>query len=98
MTNYKFQSELTLILKRLRVSKSVKEKSGWSKETGAGFILEDIHDITLNEDNIHIVGRDFLILYNGLTKDLNLRETIEAIRWIESQPYHKVIGKRWSEW
>lgn len=38
-------SEETQMLKALRNSKTLKEKAGWSREVGAGFIVEDIKDM-----------------------------------------------------
>ncbi|CAG0963693.1 hypothetical protein METP3_01004 [Methanosarcinales archaeon] len=37
-----YKPEETQMLKALRISRTLKEKAGWSREIGSGFIAEDI--------------------------------------------------------
>lgn len=81
---YNYQSEKTELLKALRNSRTLKIKAGWSREVGAGFIKEDIAEISKDGKNIKIT------LLNNYTmevetKDLNLRETEEAITFLENE-------------
>lgn len=81
---YNYQSEKTELLKALRNSRTLKIKAGWSREVGAGFIKEDIAEISKDGKNINIT------LLNNYTmevetKDLNLRETEEAIKFLENE-------------
>ena len=71
-------------MKALRNSRTLKIKAGWSREVGAGFIKEDIAEISKDGKNIKIT------LLNNYTmevetKDLNLRETEEAITFLENE-------------
>lgn len=70
--------------KILKNSQNVKIKSGWSREGGAGFIKEDLRDVGVclatNEILIEFLGG-----MNPMTvksKDLNLRETEELLKFI----------------
>jgi hypothetical protein len=42
-----YKSEETHMLKALRMSRALKEKAGWSREIGAGFIAEDMTEMKL---------------------------------------------------
>jgi hypothetical protein len=48
-----YKSEETQMLKALRMSRALKEKAGWSREIGAGFIVEDITKMNLSAKDIH---------------------------------------------
>lgn len=78
---YVHKSVSSMLLKKLRMSRAMKIKSGWSRESGAGFIKEDIKGLAFVEDKI---------LFNFSwgnqeieIKELNLRETEESINWLE---------------
>ncbi len=76
-----YKSEETHMLKALRMSRALKEKAGWSREIGAGFIAEDITDMKIVDKDIHFTfswGEQTIAI-----KDLNLRETEEAIKFLE---------------
>ena len=76
-----YKSEETHMLKALRMSKALKEKAGWSRLIGAGFIVEDITKMNLSGKDIHFTfgwGEQTIAI-----KDLNLRETEEAIKFLE---------------
>ena len=76
-----YKSEETQMLKALRMSRALKEKAGWSREIGAGFIVEDITKMNLSGKDIHFTfgwGEQTIAI-----KDLNLRETEEAIKFLE---------------
>lgn len=51
-----YKSEETQMLKALRMSRALKEKAGWSREIGAGFIAEDIlmREWGITNDGIYI--------------------------------------------
>jgi len=80
---YRYRSEKTRLLKKLKNSLAEKKRRGWSSEIGAGFVITDINDCWLNSD-----GTITLILFQGDTrhtchvKELNLRETEELIAWL----------------
>jgi hypothetical protein len=78
-------SDYELILKKLKMAKTGKEKHGWSRESGSGFIAEDIDQVKLrgNDLNFDLWGNT----HNQTipVKELNLSETEEAIRWVEKK-------------
>lgn len=82
MTKYQWKDDKTKMLRMLRNSKTLKEKNGWSREAGAGFIVDDIKSIELLDDKSLIFefgwGRQTMKV-----GDLNLRETEEAIKFLE---------------
>ena len=84
MTDYKWKDDKTKMLRMLRNSKTLKEKNGWSREVGAGFIVDDIKSIELLDDKSLIFefgwGRQTMKV-----GDLNLRETEEAIKFLEGK-------------
>ncbi len=76
-----YKSEETHMLKSLRMSRALKEKAGWSRVIGAGFIVEDITKMNMVDKDIHFTfgwGEQTIAI-----KDLNLRETEEAIKFLE---------------
>lgn len=48
-----YKSEETHMLKALRMSRALKEKAGWSRQIGAGFIAEDMTELKLVGKDIH---------------------------------------------
>lgn len=77
-----YKSEETQMLKALRMSRALKEKAGWSREMGAGFIAEDITEMKIVGKDIHFTfgwGEQTIAI-----KDLNLRETEESIKFLEN--------------
>ena len=69
----------------LNMGKTMKQKSGWSRKIGAGFIMEDIADINVARD-----GKLLFVLCNGTkfenyVKSLNLREVDESIKFVENK-------------
>ena len=96
-SDYKFKNKETLILRKLRNSRAVKVKAGYSRDVGAGFICEDILLIDLKErlkflprKKKHIKKINLLITFSWGTQefeliDLNLRETEEAILFIQKK-------------
>lgn len=82
-------SEETQMLKALRNSKTLKEKAGWSREIGAGFIVEDIKDMRKEGKAIHFVfewGNQTIQI-----PELNLRETEEAIKFLEDKQVEESV-------
>lgn len=80
----KFKDERSYILHQLRMSKNNKEKANWSREIGAGFIKEDITGIEPLEDK----SLRFTFSWgsqNIPVSELNLRETEEAIKYLEEK-------------
>lgn len=97
MTNQ--YTDKTRMLKALRNSRTLKEKAKWSRETGAGFILEDIERIELNdrhEIKIYFKWSDSTSWIR--TIDLNLRETEEAIKFLEPKKLYCVKGNYGQGW
>jgi hypothetical protein len=83
MAKYDWESDRSRLLRMLRASAAQKQKRGWSREIGAGFIVEDIIDIetTLSKKLLfHFSWGDQAIT----PRDLNLRETEEAIKFLEA--------------
>lgn len=86
-----YKSEETQMLKALRMSRALKEKAGWSRNIGAGFIAEDITKMRMDNKDIHFTfgyGEQTIII-----KDLNLRETEEAIKFLEDIQISEVVKK-----
>lgn len=95
--DYKWKSKDTYILRKLRNSRAVKIKAGYSRDVGAGFICDDIKLIDVKERLIwhprkkrHSKKVNLLITFAWGTQefkmvDLNLRETEEAIRFIQKR-------------
>jgi len=80
---YKFRSSRTELLKILRASRTAKQKAGWSRLIGARFVDEDISSI--EKFTKHILKFKFKFGYtqNINVNELNLRETDEAIKFLE---------------
>lgn len=81
-SDYKWQSDKTKMLRMLRNSKTLKEKNGWSRKVGAGFIVDDIMalDLLENKSLVFEFGWGRQTFKVG---DLNLRETEETIKFLE---------------
>lgn len=78
-----------LLMKILKNSIKTKRKAKWSREAGAGFIKEDIRNIEVAESN-RLQNKHTLTFTFGWNQkqrltasELNLRETEEALRWVE---------------
>jgi len=84
MTNYNWKDDKTKLLRMLRNSKTKKEKNGWSREVGAGFVKDDLDSIELGPDNT-ITIRTEAFAQTGKTGDFNLRETEEMIKFLEEK-------------
>jgi hypothetical protein len=86
-SNYSYGSEEIQILKALRMSRTAKLKADWSMDVGAGFIAEDIEKISLGSKvivfNLKFKFKDGHRQTISV-RELNLRETIEAIKFMES--------------
>ena len=82
MTDYNWKNDRTKLLRMLRNSKTLKEKNGWSREMGAGFIKEDIKSLKLGSDKTITVTAESFTL-TGKTGDFNLRETEEMMKFLE---------------
>lgn len=87
MTNYKWKSDKTKMLKMLRMSVAIREKNGWTRDSsriGAGFVEEDISDMSLVSEKPNTIlfefgdGRKQALM----TRELNFRETDEAIKFL----------------
>jgi len=80
--DYKWKDEKAQMLRIFRNSKTLKEKNGWSRNVGAGFIAADVLSIDLLADKTLVFefewGRQPLKV-----DELNLRETEEAIKFLE---------------
>lgn len=79
---YKFQSEDTALLNRLKKSMAVKKKYGYNRDVSAGFVAEDLQAIYQDiSGQIIIVTEAFR--QPMPIKELNLRETEEAMKFVE---------------
>jgi len=85
---YQWKSSYTHTLRQLRNSKALKEKAGWSRNVGAGFIKEDITDIHVNPDKTITIITPAM-KWTVKIGDLNLRETEEAIEWLEEAEWKR---------
>ncbi len=84
MTKYNWKNDKTKLLRMLRNSKTKKEKNGWTRASGAGFIKEDIIAVKLGPDKTIIIMTESFT-QTGKTGDFNLRETEEMIRFLEEK-------------
>lgn len=86
---YNWKDRKNRLLKMLRMSKKMKEKKGWSRESGAGFIEDDIKFVSMSGKLIKIEfswgNQDFKV------NDLNLRETEELLKWVEKNNINQEI-------
>lgn len=88
---YQFKNDYVKMLKILRMSKTIKVKNGWSRNVGAGFICEDIEDLNLTykvRDSLHknlIIVKTPAMTMKVYPDELNLRETEEAVKWLEKK-------------
>ena len=80
----KFKSKKTELLKILRASRTAKKKAGWSRLVGAGFIEEDIDSIDKVTKHVLRFKFKFGHSQNIPVRELNLRETEEAIKFLET--------------
>lgn len=83
MAKYRWRSEQTKMLRMLRASQANKIKHNWSREAGAGFIVDDIQKMELIK-----LDKEILMLFSWGKQsfravELNLRETEEAIKFLE---------------
>lgn len=81
---YDWKDADSKMLRMLRNSKTLKEKYGWSRNVGAGFVKRDVTDATLlTEKRIRLEFPG----WNQTVKtgDLNLRETEELIKFLEGR-------------
>ena len=73
------------------MSRNNKIKSGWSRESGSGFVMEDIIDVISIGKKIEFIfgwGKQTLEI-----KELNLRETEELIKFCKGKvgiTYHEI--------
>lgn len=82
MTSYNWKDDKTKLLRMLRNSKTLKEKNGWTRRAGAGFIKEDVKSLQLGSGKTITVTTESFTL-TGKTGDFNLRETEEMIKFLE---------------
>jgi len=80
----KFKSKKTELLKILRASRTAKEKAGWSRLVGAGFVDEDIDSVEKVTKHLLKFKFRFGHTQNIRVNELNLRETEEAIKFLET--------------
>jgi hypothetical protein len=80
------------MLQQLRNSRTLKVKAGWSREGGAGFIMEDIRGVRLNPDKTITIltgaenETERTWLHQTVSVgQLNLRETEEVIKYLEKR-------------
>ena len=77
-----FQNPNTALLNRLKKSLAIKRKHGYSSEVSPGFVAEDLQEIYQDvSGEIIIVTEAFR--QRMWMKELNLRETEEAIRFVK---------------
>jgi hypothetical protein len=86
-SKYAFKTEANHILRALRMSRAAKEKAGWSLKVGAGFLAEEIESVSLGSKVI-VYNLNFKFKEGHQQtisiRELNLRETIETIKFIEA--------------
>lgn len=85
MVTYNWKDDKTKMLRMLRNSKTLKEKYGWSREVGAGFVKDDICYIGLRENGKLLFKFGWGHTQVFMVKELNLRETEEAIKYLEAE-------------
>ena len=83
MSKYVYESNLKMLLKSLKASRSTKEKAGWSDNIGCGFVEDDIISIEINEETHKITVKTHNFELIQPSKDYNLREVKEMINWVE---------------
>lgn len=92
---YDWKSDSTKLLRMLRMSLAMKRKKGWSRDTGCGFIAEDVKDVRLNVDKtVNIVfhwSDDRASKFSMWS--LNLRETEELLRYTEKKILEEKINE-----
>ena len=79
----KFKTKRSELLRILRASRTAKKKAGWSRLVGAGFVDEDIDSIEKFTKHILKFKFKFGHTQNINVNELNLRETEEAIKFLE---------------
>jgi len=95
MTDYKFKNDIARMLRMLRNSKTLKIKNNWSRDTGAGFLKEDIKELKLNQDEtINVRFTWSTGFHNYRTNDFNLRETEELIEYLEENEIRDDLVKK----
>lgn len=81
---YKYKTIYGRLLKALRNSATYKIKHKWSRECGSGFIAEDVREVKEINTGFKIRfkwGEQFF----ETTKELNLRETEELIKFLDGK-------------
>lgn len=97
---YEWKNKTTKMLRMLRNSRTMKEKHGWSRNSGAGFVSEDIKEVTLLPDKK--IQIDFHWPHTQIfeTGDLNLRETDELISYLTNDyfvRYEQMMRKAYGD-
>ena len=80
---YNWKNEKSNILRILRASRKAKIKAGWSRCIGAGFICDDISRIVLTGKKRFTIDFNWSHTQSFKAHELNLRETEEAIKFLE---------------
>lgn len=80
-SKYQWKSEKSRMLRVFRMSRTAKERAEWTRNIGAGFILDDIQNIVEKDGAFFVFSQDGLIC-SGKPIDFNLRETDEIIKYL----------------
>ena len=88
-----FHSDDTYILTALKHSRSVKQKSHWSRITGTGFIAADIQNIEKLDDHALAIQTPAFVL-KCPTSELSLQEIEECIKFMELKLLRDALKKR----
>ena len=84
---YDWKSDKTKLLRMLRMSIAMKRKEGWSRDTGCGFIAQDVKEYRLNKDKT--IDLQFGFSDGRWSKfsmySLNLREAEELLKYMEEK-------------
>jgi len=97
MTKYDFKNKYTHMLKKARTSFTNKKKAGWSRNVSAGFLKEEIRNITMHgkgvkifygtplpKDKLVLIDKGFIAQYDNIN-EINLRELEEMILWLNEK-------------
>ena len=85
MAEYDYKSNLTMLLKSLKASRSTKEKAGWSRGSGSGFIAEEITKISIDPATHILTVETPGMSLSQKSDGYSLRETDEMITWTEKK-------------
>jgi len=94
MTKYNWKNKWTYITKRIRNSIAVRQKLGHSTKIGAGFIRDELVDVTATVDG------EFIIQFINGSKlqtaisNLNICECNELLNFCEIQELKKKLVKK----